>query len=208
MTNPDFIYGLYSNLGEGEFCFYIGRTNNMHRRLGEHKRDSKTGTEFKYQMIRSLDGAEMPWNMKQLAVITTADEKYEDWYIYEALLDGQPLTNQKAGDARKAAEWDAMQRMRGSKTRYSSASEFLTARQREIAEARARAQAAKLAQRHKKPLTGFDTENTRFVDDLRNEKISPALQAILNRRKGLTDAEQPNTSQAGGRRETTRSRTP
>jgi hypothetical protein len=181
--HSDYIYGLYTDAGDGTVCFYIGRSNDMDRRLREHNYSKRDGTELKYQTIRALEREGIKWWMDLIAVVESVDEHFEDWYVYEALLDGQPLTNQKAGDAKKAAAWDAMTRMQHSKARYSSAKEFLTVREREIAEEKARKDAARLAERVRaeqpKVLTGDVTPNEMlFCWEKPHEKfVSPWMKA-------------------------------
>ena len=82
--------------------------------------------------------------------VASDDQDYEDFYVYQALLDGHPLANMKQGDAHKAAQ-DAEHSMRARNQRYSDAKTFLAARQREVEEQRARAATARLAARVKAP---------------------------------------------------------
>lgn len=162
--------------------FYVGRTNDMKRRLSEHKRDSAFGTESKYQFIRDLDDKGMAWEMVLLEEVGPGTEHYEDFWVYTLLLEGYELQNMKMGDAAKAAERDAMQRMAGRKERYSDARTFLAAREREVAEARARAATARLNARIKRVSDPTQPTTTRFVDDVKQAKESPALAAIRKRR--------------------------
>lgn len=121
---------IYALVVEENTQFYIGRTNNLARRLGEHQRLSRYGHEEKYVCIRALDCMNVQWRMEIIAVLEDMCEHYEDYYIYQALLDDQPLMNMKAGDKKRStATRRAEAAMLRNRTRYESAEEFLVARQ-------------------------------------------------------------------------------
>ncbi len=145
MKEIDYIYSLCI---KGGLPFYVGRTNDLARRMGEHRRAAAAGdTETKYQVIRDILAGGDEWEYVVLAEVDSDEQPYEDFWVYTLLCEGYPLANMKAGDARKQAEEDAMGAMRGRGERFSEPKAFLDARAREIAEAKARAATAKLAGR-------------------------------------------------------------
>jgi hypothetical protein len=178
-----YIYGLFS--GDPKEYFYVGRSISMSRRLREHIYESKAGTEAKYQFIRALDACGIEWKMELIAEVNETDEHFEDFYVYDMICKGHPLQNQKMGDAIDAAKHDAMRNLREKRAIYADAPTFLTALAREIAEEKARKQAERLRDkvRNKTTRTGYG-ESISAVDFERTyTKISPALQAIMDRRK-------------------------
>lgn len=142
----DTIYALCVKGGEP---FYVGRTNDKKRRLGEHKRDWKTGTEAKYQFIRDLESKSIEWEMIPLTEVGPDCKHYEDFWVYTLILEGYELTNMKAGDSLASAERDAMLEMRGRGQRFKDAQSFLTEREREIKEAEARKRLQNCVERSK-----------------------------------------------------------
>jgi hypothetical protein len=169
----DYIYYLSE---PGRQPFYVGRTSNMARRLKEHQYASKTGTEAKYQYIRNLNGK--PWEMVLLEEVGPDTKNYEQFWIYNFIINGVELQNMMAGSAKQQAERDAMLYMKGKEMRFTSAKEFLSERERIIKEEKARKKAEILNSKIKKP---HNTEPAVFIDDLNLKTISPALQAIMDR---------------------------
>jgi hypothetical protein len=179
------IYALY-DAKDFEY-FYVGRTERaLLIRMNEHRRDYKTGTEHKYQYMRELEAKGINWRVDILAVVKEGDKKFEDYYVYKLLCEGHPLKNQKMGDSIESANWDAMARMRSAKQRYSSPQAFLTAREREVQEAAARAATAKLhAKVQREELTGdIDPDRMLFATlfETTDKFTSPGLRDIQKRR--------------------------
>lgn len=108
------IYRLY--LTATNKTFYIGKSNDVVRRLKEHKRAS--GNEDKYKAIRAFDLAGIKWDLEVIAEET--NDQDEDWYVYSYIIAGAPLTNMKAGDVYKDAE------LLGNK-QYATASDYTAA---------------------------------------------------------------------------------
>ncbi|MDP4299946.1 GIY-YIG nuclease family protein [Leptothrix discophora] len=145
----EYIYALY-DVRTGDY-FYVGRTNDLTRRMGEHLRNARAGhTEHKYQKIRQIEDAASLFDYELLDTIVDVSQPYEEFWVYQLLCEGCDLTNMKAGDAKQAAEADAMRSMQGRGARYSDAATFLDARQREVEEAAARAATARLHARAKR----------------------------------------------------------
>lgn len=177
-----FIYGLFS--GQLKEYFYVGRSIDIDRRLREHKYESRTGTEAKYQFIRALDALEIPWHMELLAEVNAEDEDFEDFYVYKLILEGHPLQNQKMGDAKAAAEQTAMDNMRKRGEKFTNPQDFLTARQREIEEEKARKQAEKLRAKIRGH-TNYSREQTYYATLFENEQSRPSLglQELIRKRR-------------------------
>jgi hypothetical protein len=178
----EWIYAL--RLVDGE-PFYVGRTNNIPRRMKEHARDAKTGTETKYQFIREILAANAQWDHFVLAEINDVTDPYEDYWVYLLLCDGYTLTNMKMGDAAQQARNNAMSTLRQRGERYSSAKEFLGAVEREKKEAAARAQTARLNGMNK-PIKAVEDCNplTMLFDfeKVQDKFVSPAYKALLAKR--------------------------
>lgn len=118
MTEPEihFIYALTTIIDSQRVVFYIGRTIDTERRLGEHRRDAKTGPEDKYKYIRMiLEPQGIEWSMEILHEITNdqidADvtlDDYEDYEIVRHRHLGHPLQNMRAGSALRRAELESL----------------------------------------------------------------------------------------------------
>jgi predicted GIY-YIG superfamily endonuclease len=182
----DFIYTLCLVGGDP---FYCGRTNDMKRRLGEHRSASKTGTETVYQVIRQIEQGGDKWEMVLLTEVDATSKHYEKFWVYTLICEGYELANMKQGDAQQAAERDAMHSMRGRKERYSDAQAFLDALQREQEEAAARAATARLnarlRQEQDKELTGdVDPDRMLFANLFETEAkfFSPGLRELQKKR--------------------------
>lgn len=97
MTVIDYIYALYEK--ESNLKFYVGRTIDPHRRLGEHRSAGKNyqpGDEWVYEYIHTLGQAGLEWDMEILMECGPDTEFFEDYFIN--LYRDQPLQNMKAGD--------------------------------------------------------------------------------------------------------------
>lgn len=95
----DFIYGLYEK--ESGIIFYVGRSIDPKRRMGEHRYHSKIyvdGDEWVYQYANALDLCHIEWEMKLLMECGPDTEFFEDYFINKFLLEGKPLQNMKPGD--------------------------------------------------------------------------------------------------------------
>lgn len=126
-VTPDYIYALYYELDGKRDYFYVGRSIDIDRRMGEHLREAKAGhTEDSREFIRNLLAVGIMFDHEILAVVTTEDEHYEDFYCWQMMGRGYKLTNMKQGDAEKRAE----EAIRGNK--YSGPKEFLEARAAEL----------------------------------------------------------------------------
>jgi hypothetical protein len=106
------------------------------------------------------------------------DLEFEAFWVYTLILDGYDLENMRAGDAKMAAQNSAMLEMRKRGERFATPQAFLSARDREIEEAKARRAAKKLVSKIRREI---DVSLTRFAGDYGKETISPALQDIRNR---------------------------
>lgn len=108
------IYGLTFNLDSGPVIFYIGCTDNVKRRTGEHNNNPFNPKHaeymtYKYQWCRHLRNSGIDYRLEVLVDgIDTDDENSEyEWVLKFArynqdrgihFIDNQPLTNMKAGD--------------------------------------------------------------------------------------------------------------
>lgn len=166
--------------------FYCGRTKRtLEERLKEHRYASKSGTESKYQHIRGLLRDGKDYEIILLEEVGLDTDRFEDFWVYSLILDGYDLTNMRAGDSKLAAERDAMLEMKNRGERFTDARSFLTARDREMAEAKARKATARLLEKTRKVerSSNSDVSLTRFIGDYGKVPLSPALQAIMDKRK-------------------------
>ena len=185
----DYIYTLSEKNGSP---FYVGRTNNMKRRLGEHRSSSKTGTEVKYQFIRDLESNNKEWTMDILIEIDESSKNYEDFYVYLLISEGYKLTNMKAGDAMKAGEQEAMEAMNNRGDKFSTPEEFLTAREMEIKEFEARKKADRLNVKYSSKNKSISEVFDYYYDETKvliagnkphEQFISPAFKAMKEKRR-------------------------
>ena len=115
MANQKSVYGLmFTHPSTGPVVFYVGCTNDIHRRTLEHKRnpfDTKNAeySTDKYRFCRDLASEGMEYFLQVLApaehITDSADEyawilKFADHNRNNNILfyDGNPLTNMRAGD--------------------------------------------------------------------------------------------------------------
>lgn len=178
MKRGDLIYCLAEENGAP---FYVGRTNDFHRRWNEHRLNARLGaTEVKYQRIRQLWAAGTDFEM--VILDENPGHRFERFYHY--LLGCEyDLANMKMGDkqgpSRILAE-KINKKLREEKREFATAVEFLNEYDREVAEHKARQKAAKI---QKKIRCDYDdTSRTLFIGDKPSEKfVSPALQAMRSR---------------------------
>lgn len=90
--------------------FYVGRTNDPTRRIGEHRSKSLhlDDQTYKYQIIRKLDENNIPWELTVIAenINDEAESEYEYVLLFArhnyqmdiTFINGYPLANMKAGD--------------------------------------------------------------------------------------------------------------
>ena len=115
MANQKSVYGLmFTHPSTGPVVFYVGCTNDIHRRGLEHKRtpfDVKNAeySTDKYRFCRDLASQGMEYFLQVLApaeeITDSADEyawvlKFADYNRDNNIFfyDGNPLTNMRAGD--------------------------------------------------------------------------------------------------------------
>lgn len=185
---PDFIYGLYTINNNIKKYFYVGRSIEPSRRLIEHISASKNikNTEDKYIYIRELDSNNIEWKIEILAEITTANDYYEDWYVYKLLVDGHLLTNMKAGDSRQVANQEANLRMKSQRKIFKDAEEYITSRKQVIDEIEAEKTRRKIINKRVKVenSNSNSTSTTVFIDDLKNiNKITESYAMKMIRKK-------------------------
>jgi hypothetical protein len=177
----NYIYVLSEKNGDP---FYVGRTNDMKRRLYEHKLDSKTGTEAKYQFIRDLKSKNIEWTMDLLIEIDEESKHYEDFYVYLLISEGYNLTNMRAGDSIDAGKRAAMQDMRKRGEKFATAVEFLGARDREVDEANARKKAERLNAKYRNESKNYDETKVLVAGNKPQEQfMSPWMKARIAAKK-------------------------
>jgi hypothetical protein len=173
----DYIYMLCNEQG---LPFYVGRTNDPARRLGEHRRDSRTGHELKYQHIRSLEAAGQDWNMEILQECGADTEHYEDFWVYTLIREGYNLTNMKMGDSVRAAEQAAVREMLGQGRTFNTPQEFLAERERVILAQAALKRNQALIQKVRKESTADSIDESRMLFDWERPEqkfVSPWMRA-------------------------------
>ena len=127
------IYELRANLDTEWHPFYVGKTEDPARRMGEHRRDAKNATDestLVYRNIKNyLNANSIEWDMFEVAAYTEADrDSWEDEHIVRLLLSGAKLWNSKKGSANWLAErqsWADDMRVRGINS-YKKYKEVLT----------------------------------------------------------------------------------
>lgn len=164
----DYIYALFYIQDGKKDYFYVGRSEDIKRRMGEHRSNAKAGhTEDSREFIRNLWTVGLDFDHEILATITTDLEDYEDFWVWKLTREGYQLTNMKQGDSVRQAE--------NSIVSCNTPEEFLRLRKENL----------------NKPKLKFTMKRTGegvFVDDLADMlkgkgKISEGLQAILDKRK-------------------------
>ena len=170
-TKPvaDFIYALYYELDGRIDYFYVGRSIDPQRRHREHILDAKSGaTQDSREFIRNLTAVGIDFDHEILAEITSTDDKYEAYYVWEKRRQGYTLTNMREGDAEQIAlEIEAEGALEGEITPYN----FLQKRAEGIAAIEAKREAVKLAKKQRtkrdsdpeRTLFSFEKPETRFV---------------------------------------------
>lgn len=102
------VYALYfldQQSGVKRF-FYVGRSNDVPRRISEHIRLTSAGHEDKYQRLRELDQAGIPWSVEILREIP--DGEYppdnERWFVIKLTREGHELANMRHGSVERRRE--------------------------------------------------------------------------------------------------------
>lgn len=109
MANKHFLYTLAFMAGDEPVVFYVGHTNDMRRRLTEHRSAVKdlANQEYKYQWIRGLESAGIKWTMTRVVEIESDEDSEYEWILQFArdnhrrgiaFYNDLPLTNMRAGD--------------------------------------------------------------------------------------------------------------
>ena len=107
------LYALYFQAGDEDIVFYIGHSNDISRRKGEHAANAVNENHpeyntYKYRWIRQLTASGIDWNIRVVVENIEADKDTEyEWILKQArynqqrgyeFFDGYPLCNMKAGD--------------------------------------------------------------------------------------------------------------
>jgi hypothetical protein len=101
------IYGLFTTAADGaKAFFYVGRSENVGRRLREHIYASRKGHEDKYVRIRELDAAGTSWHVEIIESLGATDyyPDAERWHVIRLTREGHTLTNMRHGSAAHLAE--------------------------------------------------------------------------------------------------------
>lgn len=173
LPSIDFVYRLFEV--ESNTTFYIGRSIDMHRRLGEHRLGALhyiEGDEDVYQYASALNSLKIKWGMEVIDNCETKTEHYEDFYINKYRMAGEPIQNMKAGDD---GPWMGRS--------YKTPGEFLQKRTETIAAIAERARLLKLAKKNRIKRED-DYSRTLYSFEKPEEKfMSPALKCIMEKRK-------------------------
>lgn len=165
----DYIYALWHWDNKQKTYFYVGRTIHPDQRIREHRygaRAYRDGDELKYQYANALNATGTPWYMEVLMECGPDTEHFEDFYINK--LRAHPLMNMKAGDSEPWMGRD-----------YSTPQDFVAARERALARARARAVLSPA-----RAPAAPDVERTLFVGESPKDRfMSPWMrQRLANKR--------------------------
>lgn len=96
---PGVIYELGITTNIEWIPFYVGEAIDFKKRLSGHRSSSKHGGTYVYQYIRSLDSANIPWEIKQVdAYGEEGPLDKEHWHILKNLRNGIHLMNMKKGN--------------------------------------------------------------------------------------------------------------
>lgn len=102
------IYGIYTIAEDSvqKKYFYVGKTNNLARRIKEHERAKATGTEDKYVYMRSIQDQDIQWFYEELVSIPDEDYWHDHERLHVILLirEGHELMNMRHGDRGKLKE--------------------------------------------------------------------------------------------------------
>jgi len=79
--------------------FYVGQSNDLGRRLKEHRRLISNGTEDKYVFMRQLARRGVAWDADTLKIIPDGEHPpdHERWYVIKLVRDGHELQNMRHG---------------------------------------------------------------------------------------------------------------
>jgi hypothetical protein len=104
----DQIYALYYEYGDKRHYFYVGRTNDPKRRLGEHRSKSKN-TKHKEDVYRFIRERCQPngidvWDMELMVMEPNSRvDDCEDFWVVLMIRAGHDLKNMKRGDLHRIA---------------------------------------------------------------------------------------------------------
>ena len=173
----DYIYKLYET--KTGTVFYIGRTIDPRRRYMEHKLGAlnyKIGDEDKYMYASALDAAGINWDLEVIHECGPGSKDFEDYFVNKYRNSGSPIMNMRAGDD---GPWIGRD--------YKTPEEFVAAKADGLLTIKKARQAAKLAEKARIKRSTIDNDplakRVLFVgEDYKKKFISPALQAIFDRR--------------------------
>jgi hypothetical protein len=93
------IYAFFYFDNETKRYFYVGRSNNLKRRMREHTYSKAIGHKDKYARIRQLDGIGTPWRSEVIEELP--DTSYlpdaERWHVIRLTRAGHDLLNMRHG---------------------------------------------------------------------------------------------------------------
>jgi hypothetical protein len=86
--------------------FYVGRSKDLKCRIREHRHLKVEGQEDKYEFIRQLEAAEVPWHEE--VIDRVPDGGYspdsERWHVIRLTREGHDLTNMRHGSVEHRKE--------------------------------------------------------------------------------------------------------
>jgi len=130
------VYAFYYLEQGSKRYFYVGRSIDVLRRMGEHEYHKRRGHEDKYEFIREIEAKGIDWSYDILQ--TCSDQEYladaEQWHVIRLTREGHDLKNMRHGSAeyrKELAEQIGMQHIR-------SAADVRTDHQRRKAEQKRR----------------------------------------------------------------------
>ena len=134
LGQPRTVY-IYQLVTEHRAVFYIGRTIHPEQREREHRyMAGRNSPELKYRFIRDLKAIGDTWTLEvidncsgEIDKRRDATENLEDWYIYQALVNKHPLTNERKGSVFTEAENSMMNKRR----LFRTVDDFVEAREKE-----------------------------------------------------------------------------
>lgn len=85
---------------------YVGRSNDVPRRISEHIRLTSAGHEDKYQRLRELDRAGITWSVEILREIPDGEYPHDNerWFVIKLTREGHELANMRHGSVERRRE--------------------------------------------------------------------------------------------------------